>query len=110
MDRTGDGTHMKKEEVAKDQPLKPGLWGCLAVLPASLVEKWFPWRKTPPFPSATIQTELVLEKVKVMRNDLSEDDLEVVFIAKKAGNKAGNKAEKPAQSERVEREKLTAIP
>jgi hypothetical protein len=51
-----------------------------------------------------------LEKVKVMRNDLSEDDLEVVFIAKKAGNKAGNKAEKPAQSERVEREKLTAIP
>ena len=37
-----------------------------------------------------------------MRNDLSEDDLEVVMMEKKA--------EKPAQSEKVEREKLTANP
>jgi hypothetical protein len=45
-----------------------------------------------------------LEKIKVMRNDLSEDDLEVVMIEKKAGKKA----DKKAQSEKVEREKLTA--
>jgi hypothetical protein len=88
------------------QPAKPGLWNHLAEIPGGLLEKWIPWRKLPPFPSATVQTELALEKVTVMRNDFSEDDLEVVMIDKKAGKKA----EKPAQSERVEHEKLTANP
>jgi hypothetical protein len=92
--------------AAHDQPSKPGLWGHLAVIPAGWVHKWIPWRKTPPFPSATIQTELALEKIKVVRNDLSEDDLEVVMIEKKAGKRA----EKPAQSEKLEREELTANP
>jgi hypothetical protein len=87
---------------AKDQPSKPGLWSHLGAIPAGWAQKWIPWRKAPAFPSATVQTELVLEKVKVMRNDLSEDDLEVVMMEKKA--------EKPAQSEKVEREKLTANP
>jgi hypothetical protein len=89
---------------AHDQASKPGLWSHLAVIPTGWADKWIPWRKTPPFPSATFQTELALEKIKVMRNDLSEDDLEVVMIEKKAGKKA----DKKAQSEKVEREKLTA--
>jgi hypothetical protein len=42
----------------------------------------------------------------VIRNDLSEDDLEVVMMDKKAGKNT----KQPAQSEEVEREKLTANP
>ncbi|MGP8200081.1 MAG: hypothetical protein ACLQU4_11330 [Limisphaerales bacterium] len=34
---------------------------------------------------ATVQTELALEKVTVMRNDLNEDDLEVVLVERKVG-------------------------
>jgi hypothetical protein len=56
--------------------------------------------------SAPVQTELALDKVKVMRNDLSEDDLEVVAIDKNAGKRI----EKPAQAEQAEREQLTANP
>jgi hypothetical protein len=41
-----------------------------------------------------------------MRNDLSDDGLEVVTMDKKAGKKM----EKPAHREEVEREKLTAHP
>jgi hypothetical protein len=33
----------------------------------------------------TVQTELALEKVTVMRNDLNEDDLEVVLVERKVG-------------------------
>jgi hypothetical protein len=112
-DRT-DGTKKEKPEVmaavsavqAQEQPAKAGLWSYLAVIPTGWLHKWIPRRKTPPFPSAAVQTELVLEKVKVMRNDLSEDDLEVVLSTKKAGKKAEN----PAQGEKVERELLTAHP
>jgi hypothetical protein len=90
----------------KNQPSKPGLWSRLAAMPAGWTRQWIPWRKARPFPSPTVQTELALDKVRVMRNDLSEDDLEVVIIDKKAGKKT----EKPAHSEEVEREKLTANP
>jgi hypothetical protein len=90
----------------QDQPQKPGLWNHLADIPGGLLDKWIPRRKLPPFPSATFQTELALEKVTVMRNDFSEDDLEVVMIDKNAGKKA----EKPARSERVEHERMTAYP
>jgi hypothetical protein len=91
---------------AKDQPTKSGLWSRLAAIPAGWTRQWIPWRKALPFQSPAVQTELALDKVKVIRNDLSEDDLEVVLIDKKAGNKT----EKPARSEEVEREKLTANP
>jgi hypothetical protein len=90
----------------KDQPSKPGFWSRLAGIPAGWARQWIPWRKAQPFQSPTVQTELGLDKVRVMRNDLSEDDLEVVMVDKKAGKKT----EKPAHSEEVEREKLTANP
>jgi hypothetical protein len=35
---------------------------------------------------ATVQPELALEKVTVMRNDLHEDDLEVVLVQRRVGN------------------------
>jgi len=93
-------------KAVKDLPAKPALWSRLAAIPAGWTREWIPWRKAQPFQSPTVQTELALDKVKVIRNDLSEDDLEVVTIEKKAGNKT----DKPARSEEVEREKLTAQP
>jgi hypothetical protein len=92
--------------LVKDEPSKPGLWSRLAGFLAGWTRQWIRWRNAPPFQSPTVQTELALDKVRVIRNDLSEGDLEVVMMEKKAGNKT----EKPAQSEEVEREKLTANP
>jgi hypothetical protein len=89
---------------AKVQQSKPELWNRLAGIATGWTRQWIPWRKAPPFQSPTVQTELALEKIKVMRNDLSDDDLEVVTMNKKTGNKT----EKPAHSEEVEREKLMA--
>jgi hypothetical protein len=90
----------------KDQPSKPGLWSRLAAIPVGWTRHWIPWRKRMPFRSPTVQTELDLEKVRVMRNDLCEDDLEVVMI----DTKVGKKTQKPVHGEEVEREKLTANP
>jgi hypothetical protein len=91
---------------AKDQPLKPSLWSRLAGAVTGWTQQRIPWRKAPPFQSPSVQTELGLDKVRVIRNDLSDDDLEVVTMNKKAGKKT----KKPAPCEEVEREKLTANP
>ena len=56
-----------------------------------------PWSKEQPFQIPAIQTELALDKIKVIRNDLNEDDMEVVAIEKKSPRR-----------EDVEREKATA--
>jgi hypothetical protein len=95
-----------KASPAQRQPTKPGFWRQLAEIVPDWMQKMNPWRKATPFVIPTFQTELALEKIKVIRNDLSEDDLEVVMIEKKAGNKA----QKPVQRENVELEKATANP
>jgi hypothetical protein len=103
-------TSIKKKEqpvspfslVHGRKPSKPGMWEGLA----DWVQKWIPTHKAPPSPLESFQTELALEKIKVMRNDLSEDDLEVVMIDSKVGNKAG----KPVQVERVDLERIAASP
>ena len=77
----------------KEQPAKPGPWSRLA----GWARQRMPWSKDQPFQTPAIQTELALNKVKVIRNDLSEDDLEVVAIDKKA-----------ARREEFERERATA--
>jgi hypothetical protein len=92
--------------AAKNQPSKPGLWSRLVAIPARWTGSWIPWRKRPPVQSPTVQTELALEKVRVVRNDLCEDDLEVVMI----DTRVGKKTEKPAHCEEVERERATANP
>ena len=79
---------------------KPGFWRRLA----GWARRWMPWGKEHPFHRPAVQTELALSKVKVVRNDLKEDDLEVVVVNKSAGKKTG----KPAQRE--EAHKLTANP
>ncbi len=91
---------------AQDMPPKPALWSRLAAIPTGWARQWIPWRKAQPFQSPTVQTELALDKVRVIRNDLNEDDLEVVMIDKKTRSKT----EEPDHSEEVEREKLTANP
>lgn len=50
-----------------------------------LVERVVYGGKGRPARGATVQTELALEKVTVMRNDLNEDDLEVVLVERKVG-------------------------
>jgi hypothetical protein len=39
--------------------------------------------KPSPFVAPTVQTELALDRITVVRNDLSEDDLEVIPVVKK---------------------------
>jgi hypothetical protein len=68
---------------AKQQPLKTALWRRLAGGARDWVLGRIPWRKGSHFRSAGVQTELGLDKVKVIRNDLSEDDLEVVATEEK---------------------------
>ncbi len=77
------------------EPAKPGSWSRLS----GWVRQRMPGSKEQPFQSPAIQTELELDKVKVIRNDLSDDDLEVVAIEKKA-----------TRREEVEREKTTGNP
>ena len=94
------------QALAKDQPSKATLWSRLARRPGAWLLGWIPRRKPSPLQSAPVQAELVLDKVKVIRNDLNEDDVEVVMI----GKETETKTEKPAQSEKVERENLTVNP
>ncbi len=86
------------------QPSSPEWFSRLAGKSAEWIGKWIPKRKTPKSRQETFQTELALEKVKVLRNDFSEDDLEVVLIEKNPGSGARKRVEK------VELEELTARP
>jgi hypothetical protein len=61
----------------------PGVWNRSAGWFSGLFHRWNVKRKTSPFQGRSIQTELALDKVVVARNDLSEEDLEVVPVGKK---------------------------
>ncbi len=89
---------------AKGLPERPGLWSRLPAILAGWKSQWMLRRQARPFQSPAVQTELALDKVRVLRNDLCEDDLEVVTIDKKTGKKTEN----PAHREEVESEKLAA--
>ncbi|MGA2173607.1 MAG: hypothetical protein ABSH38_01355 [Verrucomicrobiota bacterium] len=88
----------------EDRPSPEGIWRRAA--------RWWKEfllrRKSPAGRARSVQTELALNKVTVVRNDLSEDDLEVVTVEKSAGLE--KKTLKPAQSETVEPEKLMGKP
>jgi hypothetical protein len=71
-------------------PAAPPIWKS-AIQGLARIWKRLARRKAAPFGSPTVQTELALDKVTVIRNDLSEDDLEVVAAEKKT--KAGAPAE-----------------
>jgi hypothetical protein len=58
------------------------VWTRLMEFCGALAQRWSTRRKRSPF-QTTVQPELALEKVKVLRNDLSDDDLELVPIVRK---------------------------
>jgi hypothetical protein len=74
------------ETAAPAAPPKAGLWRCLASRALNWVNRRFSWRKGALSRKPAVQAELGLDKVKVMRNDLSEEDWEVVAIEKKTEN------------------------
>jgi hypothetical protein len=59
------------------------VWNRLADLCRAFLQRWTATRKMSPFQGHTVQTELALERVRVVRNDLSEDDMEVIPVGKK---------------------------
>ncbi len=71
-----------------EAPAKPAVWSKWADAAAGWMRQLAPGRKPSPMPAMAVQTELALEKVKVIRNDLAEDDLEVVAVNAKAGKEA----------------------
>ena len=81
---------VSKSPFAKDAKISQkacarGTWRRTASFCKRLVQRFVFGPKGRPFHEATVQTELALEKVTVMRNDLNEDDLEVVLVERKVG-------------------------
>ena len=62
-----------------------GVWRRSVSFCKRLVQRFVFGRKGRPVHETTVQTELALEKVTVMRNDLNEDDLEVVLVERTVG-------------------------
>lgn len=75
----GVGAHDGNSKAAT----RPGVWDRSAAWFSGLFHRWNVKRKTSPFQGRSVQTELALDKVVVARNDLSEEDLEVVPVGKK---------------------------
>ena len=69
--------------VASQQVQYKSVWNRLVDVCRGFLRGWTAERKVSPFGGRTVQTELALEKVKVVRNDLSEDGLEVIPVVKK---------------------------
>ncbi len=88
---------------------KPAVWSKWADVAAGWMRQWSLGRKPSPMPPPAVQTELALEKVKVIRNDLAEDDLEVVAVNAKAGKEAKPAREKKAIQEQ-EQQQASARP
>jgi hypothetical protein len=63
-------------------PREP-MWNQVIAVCRELFKKWTDGRNASPFQKRTVQTELALEKITVVRNDLSEEDVEVVRVPKK---------------------------
>ncbi|HEX3988287.1 MAG TPA: hypothetical protein VHZ30_02575 [Verrucomicrobiae bacterium] len=63
-------------------PREP-MWNQFVAICRDFFNKWTTERNTSPFQKRTVQTELALEKITVVRNDLSEEDVEVIRVPKK---------------------------
>ena len=67
------------------KPCADGIWKRSVSFCRWLVLRFVFGRKGRPIHGMTVQTELALEKVTVLQNDLNEDDLEVVLVERKEG-------------------------
>ncbi|HEY3862456.1 MAG TPA: hypothetical protein VGO59_11250 [Verrucomicrobiae bacterium] len=80
----------------KEAPEKAQGMGRLADRMANWLRERTPWRGERPSRKPAVQTELALDKVKVIRNDLTQDDVEIIAVdkitekTKAAEKKAGN--------------------
>jgi hypothetical protein len=74
-----------KDAKTSEKARARGAWQRTVSFCKGLVQRFVFGRKGRPVHGATVQTELALEKVTVMRNDLNEDDLEVVLVERKVG-------------------------
>lgn len=73
-----------KPPVRAPQPVScPTPWNRLAGFCRHFLGRWTAHRKASPFQGPIVQTELALDKVTVVRNELLDDDLEVVPVGKK---------------------------
>jgi len=75
----------KKEAKTSEMPFARGTWNRTVKFCRAIVQRFIFGRKGRPVRGPTVQAELALEKVTVMRNNLNEDDLEVVLVERKVG-------------------------
>jgi hypothetical protein len=66
-------------------PARPGIWRRMVNFTKDIVKRLILWPKGRSAQRPTVQTELALDKVTVLRNDLDEDNLEVVLMERKVG-------------------------
>ena len=71
--------------AAEKAHARGGIWTRTVRSCKRFVQRYVLGRKGRPIAGSTVQTELALEKVTVLRNDLNEDDLEVVLVERKEG-------------------------
>jgi hypothetical protein len=79
-----DSPFAEKAKTCK-KPCARDTWKRMVGFCKGLIQRFVFGRKRRPVRGPTVQTELALEKVTVMRNDLNEDDLEVVLVERKVG-------------------------
>jgi hypothetical protein len=73
-----------KPPVAPPAPApREPMWNQVVAFCREFFDKWTKERNASPFQKRTVQTELALEKITVVRNDLSEEDVEVIRVPKK---------------------------
>jgi hypothetical protein len=88
----------------EDRPSPESIWGRAARCWKELLVQ----RKSPAARAPSVQPELALSHLTVVRNDLSEDDLEVVTVGKNVGTE--KKTRKLVSSESVEPDQLAVNP
>lgn len=71
--------------AASASSARPQLWKGISLFCRRLVQRFILGRKGRSVERKSVQTELALDKVTVLRNDLNEDDLEVVLVKRKVG-------------------------
>lgn len=76
---------VKKDESTPKKRFLAGIWRKTVFVCKRWAQRVIFGRKGRLVTRPTVQTELALEKVTVMKNDLTEDDLEVVLVQRKVG-------------------------
>jgi hypothetical protein len=74
-----------KESKTSKKPSTHETWKQITHVYKRWVQRIVFGRKGRPVHRPTVQTELALEKVTVLKNDLNEDNLEVVLVERKVG-------------------------